>query len=113
MTRILLRGPAVGVLGPREVPAVEVQVPQPEQDLGLGDTVAEGVEEEGDPLLAAPRSAQFLGPTKGPLHEVRPFRRRQAPWVGQRSEIRSFTAWISSHVWCLGLPLALLAFRRR
>lgn len=110
---ILLGRPAVGVLGPGEVPALEVQVPQPKQDLGLGHAVAEGVEKEGDPLFVAAGTAEFLRLGEGPLHNLAPLNRCQARGVGQRSAIRSFTVWMSSHVWCLGLPLALLAFRRR
>jgi len=110
---IFLRRPKVGVLGPGQVPAREVEVPQPEQDLGLHLPVAEGVHKEGDPLLVAARAAELLRPGEGVLHDLRPRRRGQARGVGQRSEIRSFTVLMSSHVWYLGLPFALLAFRRR
>ncbi len=110
---ILLRCPAVGVLGPGEIVLLEVEVPQPEQDLGLLLPVAKDAQEELDPLVVAAGATELLRSGDGLLNEGRPRGRGQARGVGQRSEIRSFTVWMSSHVWYFGLPLVLLAFRRR
>lgn len=113
MAGVFLGRPAVGVLGSGQVPLLVVQVPQPEQDLGLGLAVAKRVEKQRDPLCGAVRTAEILGLGKSALHELAPLRGGQTRGVGQRSAIRSFTVWMSSHVWCLGLPLALLALRNR
>jgi len=111
--RVFLGRPTVGVLGAGQVSLLEVQVPQAKQDLGLGLAVAKRIEKKGDPFSVTASPTRFLGLGEGPLHKLAPPGRGQACWVGQRSEIRSFTVWMSSHVWCLGLPLALLALRSR
>jgi len=111
---VLLGRPAVGVLGPSKVSSIEEDVPQPEEDLCHVFPAAKGLQQEINRLLVPTPAPQLLGPGESPPHEVRPCGNAQRSRVGERrSEIRSFTVWMSSHVWCLGLPLALLAFRKR
>jgi len=113
MAGILLGRPPVGMLGPGDVATVEVDVPKPEEELCLVLSVAEGSHKEINALLAPSITTQLLGPREDPPHEIGPRGRAQGARVGERSSSLPFSVLMSSHVWCLGLPLALLAFRRR
>lgn len=113
VTRVFFACPPVGVLGPRQISLFEVQVPQPKQDLGLGFVVAQCIEEKRDAFLLTSIPTCLLGIGEGLLDRLAPLGSGQAWGVEQRSVIRSFTVWMSSHVWCLGLPLVLLALRSR
>jgi len=113
MAGIFLGRPPVGMLGPGDVAAIEIEVPKPEEELCLVLPVTEGAHKEINALLAPSIATEILGLGEELPHEVGPRGRAQGARVGERSSSLPFSVLMSSHVWYFGLPLSLLAFRRR
>ncbi len=89
---ILGDNPFIGVLRSREILAVEVQVTQPEVELGFLETVFQDINEEIDPLPIALGTAQTLGLFERLLAQLSALRLGQLPGVRERrNEILSAT----------------------